>query len=82
MPNNRKRICVNRQLHPEIFSLSLASLGNIHWHRELLHRGSVVAKRASRFAGFAPTTLTAMFVEEIAASRPRNMHLGLGSEIK
>jgi hypothetical protein len=73
---------VNRQLHPEIFSLRLASLGNNHRHREPLHRGSVVAKPASRFAGFAPTTLTSMLVKETAVSGPRNTHLGLGSEIK
>jgi hypothetical protein len=46
MSNNRKRICVNRHLHPEISSSPsvVASLGNHPVHRQLLHEGPAAVR--------------------------------------
>jgi hypothetical protein len=51
---NRKRICVNRQLHPEIFSPSLASLRNKPMRRELLRRRSMIARLFRWLSRHAP----------------------------
>jgi hypothetical protein len=70
MSINRKRICVNRQLHPEIFSPSLASLRNNPMHRELLRRRSMIA-RLFRWLSRHAANLQCLFASAVDPVLPR-----------